>query len=171
MATITRTTVFADGNILTAAQLNGEFNNALNSLNIVNADISGSAAIVGSKLANPLTGVTLGKPTINASVQNVTSDTYSATINLDLSSSNVHSITLTGDTTLSVSNATAGQWFYVRLLQDATGSRLVTWFSTIKWPNATVPTLTTTANRVDSFAFFCVSSGQFDGFVVGQNLG
>lgn len=47
---MTRTTVWSDGQILSAAALNGEFNNLLNALNIVNADISAGAAIAPSKI-------------------------------------------------------------------------------------------------------------------------
>ena len=50
MATVTRTTVFADNNVLYASQLNNEFNNLLNALQLVNADISSSAAIAPSKI-------------------------------------------------------------------------------------------------------------------------
>lgn len=56
MATITRTTVWVDGNTLTAAALNGEFNNSLNALSLVNSDVSGSAAIALSKLAGSSQG-------------------------------------------------------------------------------------------------------------------
>jgi len=104
-------------------------------------------------------------------VQGVTSDSDAATITFDMTSSNLHTVTLGGNRTLAVSNVSVGQWFYIRLLQDGSGSRTVTWFSTIKWPGATAPTLTTTANRVDSFAFFCTSSGNYDGYIVGINLG
>ena len=51
MANTTRTTVWVDGNTLTAAALNGEFNNLLNSLQLMNADIASSAAISLTKLA------------------------------------------------------------------------------------------------------------------------
>lgn len=54
MASPTRTTVWSDNQSLTAAALNGEFNHLLDAINIVNADISGSAAIAYTKLA--LTG-------------------------------------------------------------------------------------------------------------------
>jgi len=72
---------------------------------------------------------------------------------------------------LAVANATAGQFFYIRLLQDGSGSRTVTWFSTITWAGAAAPTLTTTANRADLFAFFAKTSTTFDGFIVGQDIG
>ena len=55
-----RTTIFADGNVLTASQLNGEFNNLLNAPQIVNADISGSAAIAISKIATGISGSVVG---------------------------------------------------------------------------------------------------------------
>ena len=35
------------------------------------------------------------------------------------------------------------------LVQDATGSRTVTWPATVKWSGGTAPTLTTTANAID----------------------
>jgi hypothetical protein len=38
------------------------------------------------------------------------------------------------------------------LIQDATGSRTVTWPATVKWPGGTAPTLTTTANARDKIA-------------------
>lgn len=41
------------------------------------------------------------------------------------------------------------QLLEIRLIQDATGSRLVTWPAVIVWPAATAPTLTTTAGRMD----------------------
>lgn len=52
-AVISRSTVWSDGQTLTASALNGEFNNILNDYNsnITNANISASAAIALSKLA------------------------------------------------------------------------------------------------------------------------
>ena len=50
MATVTRTTVWTDNQVLNASALNGEFNNLLNSLSLVNADISAGAAITEAKI-------------------------------------------------------------------------------------------------------------------------
>ena len=58
----------------------------------------------------------------------------------------------------------------LRLLQDGTGSRTVTWFSTIKWAGGSAPTLTTTASKADVFGFLCTATDAYDGFVVGQNI-
>jgi hypothetical protein len=54
MATVTRTTTWSDNQVLTASALNAEFDNLLDAVAIVNADVSASAAIAYSKLA--LTG-------------------------------------------------------------------------------------------------------------------
>ena len=97
-------------------------------------------------------------------------NTDGTTITFDLDSANTHSVTLGGNRTLALSNSDAGQKFIIRLTQDGTGSRTVTWFSTIKWAGGVTPTLTTTANKTDVFGFICTSAGNYDGFVVGYNL-
>lgn len=267
---MTRTTVWSDGNVLTASALNGEFNNLLNALGIVNADISGVAAIAYSKLnltgnvvnadiasgaaiaysklslsnsvqnsdlvgsiaysklsltnsivnndinsgagitygklnlsgsivnadisnsaaiatskinttfpsgtivgttdTQTLSNKTLTKPTINASVQSITSDSDGATITFDMSANNIHSVTLAGNRTLAVTNVSVGQAFVLRLVQDATGNRVVTWFSTIHWAGGSAPTLAATGNHWDDIGFICTSSGVFDGLILGANL-
>lgn len=94
-----------------------------------------------------------------------------ATATLDLSSSMIHDITMpAGNVTIAVSNETNGDIFSVRILQDATGSRTVTWFSTIKWADGSAPTLTTTASKADTFVFRCTGTDTYDGFIVGQNI-
>lgn len=95
-----------------------------------------------------------------------------ATCTLDLSKGNVHWITMpAGNITIAISNGYAGQNFTVRILQDATGSRTVTWFTTIKWAGGTAPTLTTTASKADLLGFTITTAGSaYDGFVVGQNI-
>ena len=93
------------------------------------------------------------------------------TATLDLSLGNVHFITMpAGNITIALSNATVGQVFMIRILQDATGSRTVTWFTTIKWAGGSAPTLTTTASKADTMGFICTGSGTYDGFVIGQNI-
>jgi hypothetical protein len=44
-----------------------------------------------------------------------------------------------------------GDKIVIDLVQDGTGTRTVTWFTTIKWVGGTVPTLTTTINKIDTF--------------------
>ena len=102
--------------------------------------------------------------------QNLVTATDGATVTFDLDTSNVFSVTLGGNRTLAVSNADTGQCFVLRLVQDGTGSRTVTWFNTIKWTDGTEPSLSTDANAVDLFGFICTGSNQYDGVVVSQNL-
>jgi len=80
-------------------------------------------------------------------------------------------VTLGDNRTLAVSNVDVGQKFLVRLQQDSTGSRTVTWWGNIQWAEGgTEPTLTTTADKADLFGFLSPSGGYYDGFVVGQNI-
>lgn len=161
MSTISRVKTWSVSDTLTAADLNAEFNNIVNDYNgsISNVNIASDAAIAASKLD-------LTKPNIKGSYQALTTTSYGATTTFNCTASNVFSVTLAGNPTLAVSNVTAGQLFVVRLIQDATGSRTVTWWSGIKWPSGTAPTLTTTANSIDVFAFLCTGAGAYDGYFV-----
>ena len=94
----------------------------------------------------------------------------SGTSTLDLNASSIHDIIMpTGNITIAISNETNGDIFTVKILQDGTGSRTVTWFSTIKWEDGTTPTLTTTADKADTFVFRCTGTDTYDGFTVGLN--
>lgn len=135
-------------------------------------DLSTAQTLAGPKtLTNPtVTTGTFAKPTINASIQGIAAASDGATVTFDLSVANIHTVTLGGNRTLALSNATTGQCFVLRLLQDGTGSRTVTWFTTIKWAGGSAPTLTTTASKADTFGFICTSSNNYDGYVIGQNI-
>jgi len=99
-----------------------------------------------------------------------------ATITFDLNQATTHGVTLSDDRTLALANATVGDKFLLRLQQDGTGSRTVTWFSHIKWAEGgTAPTLTTTAHKADLLGFLAASGDGgsniwYDGLVVGQNI-
>jgi hypothetical protein len=47
----------------------------------------------------------------------------------------------------------AGSTFMLYVIQDATGSRLITWNAIFKWPGGTAPALSTAANAIDIIAF------------------
>ena len=100
-----------------------------------------------------------------------------STVTFDLNESNTHRVTLGGNRTLLITNVSYGQKFTTRLTQDGTGSRTVTWFNNIHWAGGTAPTLPTKAPQTAVFGFICTAasgsvaqSGDFDGFVVGQNI-
>lgn len=93
-----------------------------------------------------------------------------ATATLDLALGNDHAIQMpAGNITIALSNAKVGQKFIVSITQDGTGSRTVTWFTTIRWfPNGVTPILTTTGSKRDVFVFRCTGSNTYDGFIAGQ---
>jgi hypothetical protein len=70
-----------------------------------------------------------------------------STTTLDLSTGNVLQVVLTGSTTLAFTNPKIGTYI-IKIKQDATGNRTLN-FPTIKWADAAVPTVTSTANAVD----------------------
>lgn len=93
------------------------------------------------------------------------------TATLDLALGNDHRIQMpAGNITIAISNAKVGQKFLVSITQDGVGSRTVTWFGTIRWVDGVTPTLTTTLNKRDTFAFVVTGAGTYDGFIVGQNI-
>ena len=94
------------------------------------------------------------------------SNTFVGT-NVEWSSGTIHAITLTANKTLTFTGAVAQQSITLIIRQDATGSRIITW-PTMRWPAATAPTLTTTANKVDIISVYYDGSDYF-GFVGGQN--
>ena len=76
--------------------------------------------------------------------------TWASTITIDATTGNNFRVVLGGATTFA--NPTGmvdGQLLNLRLKQDATGSRTVTWGSKFKWGGGTAPTLSTAANAVD----------------------
>jgi hypothetical protein len=49
--------------------------------------------------------------------------------------------------------------FTLHLTNDGTAGRTITWPASVKWPNGTVPTRTTTANRTDVYSFYTIDGG------------
>lgn len=78
-------------------------------------------------------------------------------------------LTLTAACTLTFPAAAGGGQFTLLLTQDATGSRLVTWPSTVRWAGGTAPTLTAAPAKTDVITF--LSDGAYWlGFVGGLNF-
>ena len=78
-------------------------------------------------------------------------------------------VTLAGNRTIDFQGHDAGRMFFVRVKQDATGSRTLTWDADVAWPGAVAPTLTATANRSDLFAFYDTGT-KYIGWTVGLNF-
>lgn len=99
------------------------------------------------------------------------SPSAAGTATLTLNTANIHTVNMpAGNITIALSNEGVGQCFIINIVQDSVGSRTVTFFTTIKWAGGTAPTLTTTANKIDTVGFIVTSAGNYQGFVVGQNI-
>lgn len=99
---------------------------------------------------------------------NVASD--GANVEFDLSITRLWTVTLGGNRNLVVTNVPIGKIFIIRIKQDGNGGRIPTWWDGIIWPSGSPPTLSPDPSRVDTFAFLCTASGQFDGYFVGFGL-
>jgi hypothetical protein len=109
----------------------------------------------------------LTNPTVTNYVETLYTANTSTAITVDLANGTVQNLTLTGNATITMPTAVAGKSFIIILSQDATGSRTVTW-STVSWPSATAPTVTSTASKRDIFSFFSNGTSWF-GTTIGQN--
>jgi len=45
------------------------------------------------------------------------------------------------------------------------------WFDGISWAGGSAPTQTATSGKKDQFGFKAVTTGAFDGYIVGQDIG
>jgi hypothetical protein len=93
------------------------------------------------------------------SASQVVTLTDGATITPDFSTGNNFTVTLGDNRTLAnPTNTTVGQSGVIYIVQDGTGSRTLGVGTHWHFPAGTAPTLTTTANAVDVFAFSVRSS-------------
>ena len=126
--------------------------------------------LVGRATTDTLTNKTIQAGTFtNGYTEEVFTGNSSTAITLDLANGTVQIITLTGNCVYTFPTPVAGKSFTLIHLQDATGSRTVTWPATVDWPSATAPTLTATALRGDKFVFTAISGTSWLGSVAGQN--
>ena len=95
----------------------------------------------------------------NGAVAEIDTLTDGATITPDFAAGCNFTVTLGGNRTIAnPSNLTAGQSGSIFLVQDATGSRTVSWGSYWDFPGGTAPTLSTAANAVDRIDYIVRSS-------------
>ena len=108
------------------------------------------------------TSPTLNNPTVTNYVETVVAIGNSGTSQtLSLTNGTVQTVTMTGNCTFTMPTATAGKSFILICTQDATGSRTAV-FTSVKFPNGTAPTLTTTATTgVDILTFVANGTSWF----------
>jgi len=131
----------------------------------IGANYTGDIDITGEIIAD----------SYNETFATISSSSGTAAINCE--AGNVFSLTLTENiSTFNWNNPpTSGvaYGFSLKVIQDSSASGYtISWPSTIDWPNATAPTLTSTASAVDQFVFYTHDGGSnWYGFTAGQNLG
>lgn len=73
---------------------------------------------------------------------------------IDWRNGNKAEITLDENITFTFTDPSKPCNLLIKIIQDATGSRTITWPASVKWPSGTAPTLTTDANSVDIVSLF-----------------
>lgn len=134
--------------------------------NIATADAAMTFAVgAGTPLTLSATGLT--NPTVTNYVETLYSANTSTALTIDLANGTVQKLTLTANATLTMPTAVAGKSFIIILAQDATGGRSVTW-TTVAWPSATAPTITSTLSKKDIYSFFSDGTSWY-GATIAQN--
>ncbi len=159
---------------------------------VTQSDIDTSIATKEDSLGNPtndgevLTSLADGTRSWIDRTDNLNLKKYSETIlkenitttyQLNPDNGSVIEVTLTGNTTFTLATPTLASTtksvgFTLILKQDATGSRVTTWPTTIKWPSKTLPSLSTSASSIDVLTFITTDGGStWFGFISGLDMG
>jgi len=73
---------------------------------------------------------------------------------IDWTAGNKQKSTLTDNCTFTFTPPPGPCSLVLKLVQDGTGSRTITWPAAVKWSGGTAPTLTTTASKIDIITFY-----------------
>ena len=111
----------------------------------------------------------------NGVQQESTALTSGTSVTLDLNAGTVFTITLAHNIgTFTWSNPASSGYasvFSLKVTQDGTGGRTISWPASVDWASGTAPTLSSGANDVDVFVFFTVDGGTtYYGFTSGKDL-
>ena len=140
---------------------------------------------VGVGTETPVSAINLvGGSYVNEAVPaSDTPTTEDATVTLDLSDGNYHNISLGNNVTkFEFTNAKRGQRFILRITQNASSAKTVSWSNvdsdtggtaaTVRWAGNITPTMSTSTSHTDVYGFLCTNNAgtNFDGFIIGQDL-
>jgi len=109
----------------------------------------------------------LTNPTVTNYVETPFVNTAGTSATINLTNGTFQRFTISGgNATITTPTAVAGKSFILILTQDST-PRTVTW-TTVVWPSATAPTISTGSGKRDIFSFFSDGTSWF-GATIGQN--
>lgn len=164
---ITYTSNSLDTNITVSSIVNGGFPNVTTTGTVSGATITGTSGNFtrisgGSGLFSTGVITVLGAGQTNPVTTIDVSGAYSANINavsaldINCSSGNYFTKTVSSGSTFTVSNVPSGR-VYSFTLEVIHTSGTITWFSGVRWPNSTAPTLAT--GRTHLFMFVTDDNG------------
>ena len=115
--------------------------------------ISKNLTVTGN---NAFSGISAFSGTINSAGANILSQTLTdgATITWNTALGQIATVTLGGNRTMAAPTNLKVGTYILRVYQDATGSRSLTWNGVFKWTAAVAPVLTTTGSRLDVVSFY-----------------
>jgi len=126
--------------------------------------------LVLEDLSPALASVLAAKALAQESVNTVAASGATQTIPDPVTAQTISRITLSANCTFTFPTPAAGKSFTLVLVQDATGSRSVTWPASAKWAAGTAPTLSTGVNKIDYLSFVCTDGTTWAGFVAGLDV-
>jgi len=132
---------------------------AAGSITIATSGLGTMATQNASSVA--ITGGTASAVTLTAHREKVITANSSTAYTVDASTGEAWKLTMTGNCTLTLSGQSASDLTPVTLylIQDATGSRTMTWPASVKWGTSGAPTLSTAAGKIDIVTLFTLDNG------------
>ncbi len=128
-------------------------------------DLSGSATIgqlPAAAASDVIAGTSSSKvvtPSALSGSSAILTLTDGATISWDMSQGYNAVVTIAGNRTMAApTNFQVGEAYTLQVVQDATGSRTMSWNAAFDWDTTGAPALSTSANAIDLVTLLCVSS-------------
>jgi hypothetical protein len=142
--------------------------------NLGSFGVNGNWTLGGSAQAQvDLADQLLIKPEIKDYSETIQSPSVGATTTINFENGNVAKFTLNQNTTLAFTNPPASGRagsVMIKIKQDATGSRTLSWPGSVVWPYNVAPIMTPTANKTDIYIVSTDDGGTlYNGAVYGQN--
>ncbi|PKM98896.1 MAG: hypothetical protein CVU79_01205 [Elusimicrobia bacterium HGW-Elusimicrobia-3] len=138
-----------------------------NAFGVGGSTLAAQAGNVGIGAASPQAALEFGGAAVFSSEYNNGNSGTAKTI--AWANGNMQAVTLTGNVTFTFSpvSASGAANLILRVAQDATGGRSVTWPAAVKWLGGAAAALSTNANAVDIVTFYFDGASYYGGFTTG----